>query len=175
MDDPRRLVDKLIRAMSRCEIQATEHAPRESRRIGHAPPVLALRDVARHAHAMRPRFLAMIAGHDLVPTRSGFGSTLATLRHLVVDHVIDAERSFRTALLDLRHAIDVGAMLRELSYREQLFGLVRWSDDWLEVRRVLVARVEAQLAWYVEQPPAPARSEDVSEPSDEPPGFLDWL
>lgn len=146
----RRLLDKLIREITRAELQAIEHPVRESRRIGDSPPVQALRDVAMHAGAMRPRLETILDGHEVSLQRAGFGATLATLRHLVVDHVVDAERSYRTALLDLRHGLDVAKLLREVARRDMVFGLIRWCDDWLAARRTLVARVEAQLAWFAE-------------------------
>jgi hypothetical protein len=162
----RRLIDKLIREISRAEAQAVEHGPREARRLGEVPPVLALRDVADHALAMRPRLLAMLGGHDLKIARPGVGATLSTLRSMVVEQVIDPEASFRTALLDLRHGLEVVKLLRETARREHLFGVIRWCDDWLGVRRTLVARVEAQLAWYVEHEITPVDPEPAVEHVD---------
>jgi hypothetical protein len=156
----RRLLDKLIREISRAETQATEHAPREAKRIGDVPPVLALRDVATHAAVMRSRFVEMLSAHEIRLGRTGIGATLATLRHLVVDRVTDAERSFRTALLDLRHGVELVKLLREIARREVLFGVIRWCDDWLGARRTLVARVEAQLEWFPEQALMPSPHED---------------
>lgn len=150
--DRRRLLDKLLRELQRAETQAIEHAPREARRIGEATPVLALRDVALHAHKMRRRLVVALAGHALATYEGRLGATFTTLRQLVADHVYDAERAFRGALLDLRHGIDVVRALREIARLEELFALIRWSDDWLTARRTLVARVEAQLAWFAEQP-----------------------
>ena len=67
------------------------------------------------------------------------------------------------ALLDLRHGIDVVRVLREVARLDELFGLIRWCDDWLPARRALVARVEAQLAWFAGQPPLPITA-DPGEP-----------
>jgi hypothetical protein len=145
-----RLLDKLVREITRAELQAIDHPVRERRRLGDSPPVQALRDVALHAGAMQPRFETLLRGHDVALHRGGLGATLATLRHLVVERVIDAERAYRTALLDLRHGIDVVKLLRDVARREMLFGVIRWCDDWLGARRTLVARVEAQLAWFAE-------------------------
>ena len=39
---------------------------REGRRLGEAPPVAALRDVAAHAIALRPRMQLALDGHSLV-------------------------------------------------------------------------------------------------------------
>lgn len=149
--ESRRLLEKLIREITRAEIQAIDAPAREGKRIGEMPPVLALREVALHAQMMRPRFELLLQAHEIPLHRSGLGTTLATLRHLVVDRVVDAERSFRAALLDLRHGIDVVKLLREVVRRQMLFGVIRWCDDWLGARRTLVARVEAQLAWFAEQ------------------------
>lgn len=147
--DRRRLLDKLVREVLRCEQHAIEHAPREARRLGEVPPVDALRDVADHAASMRDRFERMLSGHDVAMNKGSFAATLATLRHLVVDRVVEPERAFRSALLDLRHGVDVVKLLREIAHYEELFGIVRWCDDWLGVRRAQVASVEVQLAWFV--------------------------
>ncbi|MDX2089965.1 MAG: hypothetical protein SFX73_19065 [Kofleriaceae bacterium] len=53
-------------------------------------------------------------------------------------------------LLELRHGIEVVKLLRESSRRDELFGVIRWCDDWLAARRTLVARAEAQLTWFAE-------------------------
>jgi hypothetical protein len=151
LPESRRLLEKLIREITRAEAQALDHPVREAKRVGEVAPVHALREVALHAAIMRPRFEEVITGHGISRHRSGLGASLATLRHLVVDRVIDAERSFRTSLLDLRHGIDVVKLLREVARREELFGVIRWCDTWLGARRTLVARVEAQLAWYAER------------------------
>jgi hypothetical protein len=149
--ESRRLLEKLIREIIRSETQAIDHPARETRRIGEAPPVIALAEVAAHATMMRARFLEVLHSNEIAVHKGSLGATLATLRHLVIDRVIDAEHSFRTALLDLRHGVDVVKLMREVSRRVELFGVIRWCDDWLGARRTLVARVEAQLAWFAEQ------------------------
>jgi hypothetical protein len=172
LPDSRRLLEKLIREVTRTEMQALEHPVREAKRIGDALPVQALRDVARHAAHMRPRFEDRLTAHGISLHRPGLDATLATLRQLVVDRVVDAERSFRTSLLDLRHGIDVVSLLRELVRQEELFGVIRWCDDWLGARRTLVARAEAQLAWYAAQSTTTIRfaSVPVVAPTATPPG-----
>lgn len=159
----RRLLDKLLRELQRSEGQAIEHPAREARRIGESPPVIALRDVAVHAMTMRPRFQLALDGHDLGGHRAGISATLFSLRQLVTDRVHDAERAYRGALLDLRHGLDVVRVLREVARLEELFGLIRWCDDWLPARRTLVARVEAQLGWFAEQPGLPPDPEPIDD------------
>jgi hypothetical protein len=176
--DRRRLLDKLMRELVRSEAQAVEHAPREARRIGETAPVQALRDVAAHALSMRSRFDQVIDGHALHAIRTGgIGATLATLRHLVTERIHDSERAYRAALLDLRHGVDVVRVMREIARLEELFALIRWCDDWLATRRTLVARVEAQLAWFADQAflPQEAQTSTVTDDTDPngPPAFLD--
>lgn len=152
-DENRRLLHKLIRETARSEAQAIDHPAREGKRIGPMPPVEALQLVAEHATGMQERLVAMLDAHGLEPAlpRGGIGAALVSLRHLVVDRVVDPERAYRTALLDLRHGIEVVKLLRDLARRDVLFGLIRWCDDWLRARRTLVARAEAQLDWFAEQ------------------------
>jgi hypothetical protein len=159
--DRRRLLDKLVRELIRSEAQAIEHPPREARRIGESPPVRALRDVASHAVAMRPRFQAALDGHELGSGRAGI--TLSTLRQLVTDRIHDAERTYRASLLELRHGVDIVRVMREVARAEELFALIRWCDDWLNARRTLVTRVEAQLAWFAAQPAEPVAPEPVDD------------
>jgi len=149
--ESRRLLEKLIRDILRAETQAIDHPVREAKRIGDAPPVVALQEVATHAAAMRARFLRVLATNEISLPTGTLGATLATLRHLVVDRVVDPERSFRTVLYDLRHGVDIVKLLRVVTRNIGLFGVIRWCDDWLGARRTLVACVEAQLAWFAER------------------------
>jgi len=158
--DRRRLLDKLLRELVRSEQQAIDHAPREARRLGDdVPPVQALRDVAEHAMSLRPRFHQMLDGHNLTSAKQGVAATLVALRQLVADRIQEPERAYRGALLELRHGLDVVRVLRDVARLEELFALIRWCDDYLGARRTLVARVEAQLAWFAEQPTQPAAPE----------------
>jgi hypothetical protein len=146
------MLAKLCREITRAERIAVEHAPREAERFGtEVPPVAALREVAGHAAAMHPRFRTVVTGHGIRLGRNGIGPTLSTLRHLVVDQVVDAERTYRNALLDLRHGLDAVELLHGIARHDELFGIIRWCTEWLAVRRTLLARVEAQLAWYVDR------------------------
>ena len=166
--ESRRLLEKLIREIIRSETQAIDHPVRETKRIGEAPPVIALQEVAAHAATMRARFLDVLHTNEIAVHKGTLGATLATLRHLVIDRVVDAERSFRTALLDLRHGIDLVKLMREVSRRMELFGVIRWCDDWLGARRTLVARVEAQLAWFAEQAAVALGATPISADAPEP-------
>jgi hypothetical protein len=164
--DRARLLGKLVRELVRSEARILEHAPREARRIGEVPPVVALRDVAAHAAASRPRLVHALSAHGLPAGTNAIATTLGTLRDLVVDRVHDAERAFRAALLDLRHGVDVVRVLREVARLEGQFALIRWCDDWLPARRTLVARVAAQLAWFAGAAKPAVAAEPRPEPTD---------
>ena len=148
-----RLLEKLLRELVRAELFAVEHIESQVRRLGECAPVAALREVANHALAMRTRFTRALEGHELVVGRGGLTAALSTLRPLVDE---DDEHSYRGALLDFVHGLEVVGVLREVARLEELFALIRWCDDWLSARRTLVARVEAQLAWFAS---APSRGE----------------
>lgn len=150
MPERRRLLDRLIREIHRGEVQAIEHAARMEKEIGAVAPVLALREISTNAAIMRERFDNIVRGYDLQTGRT-IGTTLSSLRGLVTDRIVDPERAYRTCLLNLRHGIDVVKLTREVARSEELFGIIRWCDDYRGARRTLVARVEAQLVWFVEE------------------------
>lgn len=153
MSDPerRRFLSRLVREVARADLLAIDHASREARRLGEdVPPVAALRAIAEHAAAMRPRFNAILSGYEVPVGRGGLGAALASLRDMVVDRMVAGERAYRIALLDLRHGGDVVRLLREASRADQLLGVIRWCDDWLSARRPLLSHAERELAWFAE-------------------------
>jgi len=162
----RRFLGRIVREVSRSELLAVEHAGREARRLGaDAPPTKALGAIAEHAAAMQPRFTAIVAGYDVPCARGGLGAALASLRDLVVDRIIQGERAYRIAVLDLRHGLDLVKLLREATRNDQLLGVIRWCDDWLGARRTLVSRAERELAWFAD---APAHADAAARNDGEP-------
>lgn len=164
----RRLLDKLLRELVRAEERATEHALREAQRNGEIEPVIALRRVAEHVAVARPRLEHALLAQGLPGIATRLPTSWSNVRWLAIDRMFGtsrhsatptgADRAYRSALLDLRHAIDVARVLREAARLDELFALIRWCDDWLATRRALVADVEAQLRWFARQarPSAPA-------------------
>ena len=149
--DRRRFLGRVVREVSRAELLAIEHAVRETRRLGEdAAPAVALRAIAAHATAMQPRFTTIVSGYDVPCGRGGLGAALASLRDLVVDRIVQGERAYRIAMLDLRHALDIVKLLREATRNDQLLGVIRWCDDWLGARRSLVSHAERELSWFSE-------------------------
>lgn len=166
----RHFLGRLVREISRAELVAIEHAARESHRLGEdAPPVIALRAIAAHAAAMQPRLAAIVAGYGVPPTRGGLGTVLAKLRDLVVDRIVQGERAYRIALLDLRNGLDIVKLLREATRGDQLLGMIRWCDDWLSARRPLLAHAERELVWF-SAAAAPTDGADAIPRVEAPPG-----
>lgn len=151
MPERRRLLDRLIREIHRGELQALEQVARMEKLLGDVAPTRALREIGDHVQLLRERFENIVHGYDLQTGRPSIGVSLSSLRGLVTERTVDPERAYRTCLLDLRHGIDVVKLAREVARSEELFGIIRWCDDYLGARRTLVARIEAQLAWFVEE------------------------
>jgi len=80
------------------------------------------------------------------------GFVFSTLRHYVVDRVLETERSYRATLLGLKHGLDVARLLREVAAREGDDALVRFCDELLVERARLVEDAEQQLVWFAECP-----------------------
>lgn len=155
MDDLERLRAKLCRELAQSERSAEVHTRREARRLGDIPPAYALLALGAHARAQRPRFESIVATQQ--PERGlriahAVGQLFSTLRNLVLDRVIDTERSFRGTLLGFRHGIDVTRLLREVSVRLGDERMRQFCDEWLEERLRLVHGAERQLAWFADVP-----------------------
>ena len=149
--DHHRLVEKLARELIRGEARAIDYADREERRIGATPPVVALREVGRHASDMAARLDRALDAHGFEGSTAIRGPAWVSMQWLARDRMLGAERAFRAALIDLRQCIELVRVLRDAARLDELFAVIRWCDDWLAVRRMLVARVEANQAWFAEQ------------------------
>jgi len=170
--------DHLVRALVRAEADTVGLADRTTHRIGDVPPARALRAVATHAEETRARLASVLAGYGIAATASR--RRMSELCRWLIGHVVDAERAYGEALDDLRREIEIVHELRHVARRDGLFGLIRWCDDWLPARRTRVARVEAQLAWFVSPGMAPPLAPIAPEPAQigeivTLPCFLDWL
>ena len=160
MQDLRKLYTKLCRELAQSERSASVHPRREARRLGDIPPAHALLGIAAHAEQLAPRFASLMHKRQVPGTGIGcaVGEVFSTIRHLVADRFIDAERSYRGTLLGVRHGVDVTRLLREVALRQQDNLLVRFCDEWLMERLALVENAEQALAWFAEQPTRAIRS-----------------
>lgn len=150
-----RLLDKLAREVLRGETRTIELARREARRLGAVPPAMALQSIARHADELAPRLYDVLEPLGLVPgSVPGSGALIALrwdgIRRRVLEHRDPqrAAREYQRVVAELRHTIEVVRVLREAARLEELFALIRWSDDWLAARRPRVAEAEVQVAWF---------------------------
>lgn len=159
MSDLHKLRTKLCRELAQSEHDAKLHTMREARRLGPVPPAVALRAIATHAEEHRPRLEALLRRQP-VGLRLGraVGFMFSTVRHYVLDRVIDAERSYRATLLGLKHGVDVARLLREVADREGDTALVWFCDELLDERARLIENVEQQLAWFADRPHLALRS-----------------
>jgi hypothetical protein len=151
---------KLLRELFQAERETAVHPAREARRLGASPPGIALRALAKHG-AVALNQLSRISAHG-----RGMRSTLGRLvgesvslaRYLVVDRVIDAERSYRATLLGLKHGLDLIRLLHEVAERDGDVALALWCEDTLIARESLVEDAERALAWYAAEPLLAVRS-----------------
>ena len=143
---------KLCRELAQSEQSAMVHALREARRLGDVPPARALRLIAAHATQLRPR-LEELTRTPPVGVRLGrsVGAAFSVLQHAVFG-VVDSERSYRQALLGLRHGVDLTRLLREVALRETDAALVHLCDEFLVERIGLIEQAEQALAWFAEEP-----------------------
>ena len=167
MDDLHKLREKLCREVAQSEHSARSHTLREARRLGDAPPALALRAIAAHAEAIRPRLEALLRrNRQQIGSRLGrtADTVLAALRHAVVDHLppvthlLDVERGYRAVLLGLRHGVDAVRLLRAVAAREGDFRLAGFCDELLLERLARLERAERSLGWFADRPTLALRS-----------------
>lgn len=153
-DDLRRLRRKLSPELLQAEHDAVIHARREARRLGDVPPARALLAIAEHAMRTRSQLEAKLRLEQPTGLRLGraVAETFSAVRHLLIDRIMDAERSYRATLLGLRHGLDVARLLREVALRETDAELVHSCDELLVERSGLLEEAEQALAWFAEQP-----------------------
>jgi hypothetical protein len=147
----RRTIHKLVRELVRAEDRACEHAERMSEQATDTPPTRALRAVEQHVEAMRGRLHYVSSGYGVSMARARIRSTLSQLRNRVVENLPDTMRAYEFVIEDLREGLTLVQSLRGMARTDGLVGLVRWCDDWLDARRTLVLRAEAQLLWFEER------------------------
>jgi len=154
MNDLCRLKDKLCRELAQSERSATVHTRREARRLGEGAPANALVAIAEHAEAQRPRFEALRGSKQRLGMRAGsfIGRALSRFRQLLLDKIVDVERSYRGTLLGLHHGVGIVRLLAEVASRDGDRALYEFLQEWLAVRRELVERAEQALAWFAQRP-----------------------
>jgi hypothetical protein len=157
MSELERLKQKLCRELSQSEHSAIVQPRREARRLGDIPPGDALRAIAAHAEAMRPRLDALLvkrATQRGVRIGALVGEMFSLVRHFIADRVIDTQRSYRGTLLGLDHGADIVRMLAAISHRDGDERLAAFCAEWLEQRLALLERARRELVWFAKEPRA---------------------
>ncbi len=130
------------------------HANREARRLGDSPPARALRALAAHAVAMRPRFDSLVTERQPLGVLAGraVGQLFSALRHFLFDRLIDLERSYRGTLLGFHHGLSVGRLLRDVAERLDERQMIAFLEQWLRERDALVDAAERELHYFADLP-----------------------
>jgi hypothetical protein len=155
-----KLREKLCRELAQSEHDAIVHCLREARRYGRQPPGQILRAVADHASQIRPALGRVWGERPPLGIRVGraVGEAFSVLRHLAIDWIIDAERSYRATLLGLRHGLDAARLLRDVLVQQQDYDALRVCDELIAGRSELLTRVEDRLWWFAAHPDVALRS-----------------
>lgn len=148
------LLATLFQELFQTEASAKWHPLREARRLGEVPPAKALRAVATHATAALQELPALAEQQELKVGALGktVGILLSTMRHWVLDRLIEPERSYRGTLAGMRHGVDLVELLSQVARAQGRSELQVWCARWLSERRPLVEAVAAELAWFAQSP-----------------------
>jgi hypothetical protein len=153
-DELARLRRKLCRELAQSELDAAVHTRREAERLGEGPHAVALLEISAHATSLRPRLDALLIPRQPFGVRAGraVGHTFSTLRHLIFDRMISAERSYRGTLLGLWHGVDTARLLRAVAWHAHEIRLHRFCDDLIAQREPLIRQAEDALRWFASHP-----------------------
>jgi len=135
-DAHRQLLHTLFIELFQTEQSADVHSRREADRLGETPPAVALRAVADHAKASLVEITELAKRRGFSDTRGGkvVGSLFSNVRDLLVDRLVDRERSYRGTLLGMRHGLD---LVRSTAFAAEAAGdttLAIALTTWLLVR-----------------------------------------
>ena len=153
------LLRKLFREFTQTERSASRHARREAERYGSEAPAQALRAVAEHAERARREIADLARRCDLSGNTVGalVGESLSLVRELIVDQLVDAERSFRGTLVGIRQGTDLVDLIRRVADASGQVEIGGFCTRWLEERQPLVDQVARELGWFARHPRRAAR------------------
>jgi hypothetical protein len=149
-----RLRATLMQELFQSEQSAQLHCVREASRLGESAPARALRACAQHADGFRTELLAVARKLHLPEGRLGriVGRMLSMARNLVVDRIVEEERSYRGTLAGLRHGVDVARMLQHVADASGQVDLAGLLTRWLAEREPLVDEVARAMTWFALHP-----------------------
>ncbi len=146
----------LFRELFQTEQSARLHPVREANRLGDVPPAAALRKVAEHAERVMAELPALAEKNQLPISGAGMmlGSLLSNCRQLVIDRIVEPERSYRGTLVGMRHGIDLVGLIGHVARAQNNSELAKWSESWLAERTPLVEAAAHELVWFAQVPEA---------------------
>lgn len=146
----------LFAELFQTEHRALRHTEREAERLGAIAPGAAMRAVSRHAAEMIPLLeqLARARGLGRPSVGQVIGFALSSVRDHAIDLVVSREKSYRSALTDVRHGVDLVLLLQGSAIAENDEELADFCTLWLAERRQLAEAVERELAWFAAHPGA---------------------
>ena len=148
------LLVSLFRELFQTEQSAKLHPLREANRLGEVPPAAALRAVAAHAERVMAELPELAQKNQLPISGAGvmLGSFLSNFRQLVIDRLVEPERSYRGTLIGMRHGVDLVGLIRHVARVQNNSGLGKWCETWLAERTPLVEAVAKELEWFAQVP-----------------------
>lgn len=142
------LLRKLARELYQTETSAVVHGRREASRLPGTPVASALLQIAAHAEQSLASLPPAFQHDSTLKLGQPVGRLFSNLRQLVVDRVLDRERSYRGTLLGCRHGVDLVRLLLPLANALGEEELASWCARWLETREQLVEHATLQLEWF---------------------------
>lgn len=154
VENHERMIRSLLEELMQSERSAQLHCIREAKRLGDSEPSQALRACAAHARRVDEelRTIARQAGAARGRLGAVIGRLLSRARTMVIDRVIDEERSYRGTLAGLRHGIDVALMLQHAADASGTVELAGFCTRWLADREPLVEQVSKAMTWFALHP-----------------------
>lgn len=148
-----RLSVTLMREVFQTERSAEMHCIREASRLT-GPPASTLRACATHAMRVNHDLPAIARRCKLPVSHAGslLGRAMSVIRTLIVDRMIEEERSYRGTLLGLRHGVDVVHMLHHIADASGQGELATFCATWISEREPLVGDVAHALTWFALHP-----------------------
>jgi len=178
-DKHARMCHALLQELTQSERAVRMHCEREAARLGDTSPAHALRACAEHAERID---VSLEAAARLLEHARGLaapallgrlaGGLWTRVRDLVVDRLVDEERSYRGVLTDLRHGVDLARMLQHAADASGQVDLGGFCTTWLAEREPLVETVAREMTWFALHPQIavvrPSAARDLTESAARP-------
>lgn len=146
------LFEKLGRELFQTETSAMEHASREAGRLLGTPLADILLRMATHARESLVVLPPSFQDRERLRVGQMPGKIFSLIRRVVIDRLVDRERSYRGTLLGFHHGVDLVRLMLPLASTRGEFEFEAWCVQWLEVREELLEQATLQLEWFATHP-----------------------